>query len=144
MSNLYNQRLAQLKKELSTEIKKRKKNKKKFTDNQQIMINFINAVTNNAIFNINGTKIILRKGTSSGGFIHILEKHFCKNCPGEITLDDIINIDLIIQRGLKLNNIGVSNPNNIVLNYKRGNKEHNLILKEEKDNELVISFYSVD
>lgn len=40
-------------------------------------------------------------------------------------------------------NIGVSNPNNIVLNYKRGNKEHNLILEEEKDNELVISFYSI-
>lgn len=108
------------------------------------MINFINAVTKNAIFNINGTKIILRKGTSSGGFIHILEKHFCKNCPGEITLDDIINIDLVMQRGLKLNNIGVSNPNNIVLNYKHGNKEHNLILKEDKDNELVISFYSID
>ena len=81
MSNLYNQRLAQLKRELSDEIKKRKIKKKKFTANQQIMIDFINAVTNNAIFNINGTKIILRKGTSSGGFIHILEKHFCKNCP---------------------------------------------------------------
>ena len=49
-----------------------------------------------------------------------------------------------MQRGLKLINIGVSNPNNIVLNYKRGNKEHNLILKEEKNNELVISFYSID
>jgi hypothetical protein len=81
---------------------------------------------------------------SSFGFLHILEKHFCKNCPGEITLDDIINIDLVMQRGLKLINIGVSNPNNIVLNYKRGNKEHNLILKEEKNNELVISFYSID
>ena len=58
MSNLYNQRLAQLKRELSDEIKKRKIKKKKFTANQQIMIDFINAVTNNAIFNINGTKII--------------------------------------------------------------------------------------
>ena len=58
--------------------------------------------------------------------------------------DDIINIDLVMQRGLKLINIGVSNPNNIVLKYKRGNKEHNLILKEEKNNELVISFYSID
>lgn len=144
MSNLYNQRLARLKRELSEEIQKRKKKKKKFTPNQQIMIDFINAVTKNAIFTINETKIILRKGTSSGGFIHILEKHFCKNCPGEITLDDIINIDLVMQRGLKLNNIGVSNPNNIVLNYKHGNKEHNLILRQEKDNELVISFYSID
>ena len=144
MSNLYNQRLARLKRELSEEIQKRKKKKKKFTPNQQIMIDFINAVTKNAIFTINETKIILRKGTSSGGFIHILEKHFCKNCPGEITLDDIINIDLVMQRGLKLNNVGVSNPNNIVLNYKHGNKEHNLVLKQEKDNELIISFYSID
>lgn len=144
MSNLYNQRLAQLKRELSEEILKRRKRKKKFTPNQQIMINFINAVTVNATFYINETKIILRKGTSKGGFIHILEKHFCKNCPGEITLNDILNMDMVMQRGLRLNNIGVSNKDNIVLNYKNRDKEHNLILKPENDNELVVSFYSID
>lgn len=144
MSQLYQQRLAKLKRELSIEVTKRKKKKKKFTPNQQIMINFINNVTKNATFYIKDMKIILRKGHTGAGFQHILEKHYCYKCPGEITLNDILNMDLIIQRGLKLNSVGVTNPDNIVINYKNRDKEHNIILKSEKENELVVSFYSID
>jgi len=108
------------------------------------MIDFINNVTNKAVFMIKDMKVILRKGNSRGGFQHILEKHYCKNCPGEITLSDILNMDLVIQRGLKLNIVGISNPNNIVFNYKNNEKEHNVVLKPEINNELVISFYSID
>ena len=144
MSQLYEQRLAQLKRELSIEITKRKKKKKKFTPNQQIMIDFINNATNKAVFYIKDMKVILRKGNSYGGFQHILLRHYCGNCQGKITLDDILNMDLVIQRGLKLNIVGVSNPNNIVLNYKNKDKEHNIVLKPERNNELVISFYSID
>ncbi|WP_404317005.1 hypothetical protein [Malaciobacter canalis] len=144
MSQLYQQRLAKLKRELSIEVTKRKKKKKKFTPNQQIMINFINNVTKNATFYIKDMKIILRKGHSGAGFQHILEKHYCNECPGRITLSDILNMDLIIQRGLKLNSVGVTNPDNIVINYKNRGKEHNIILKSEKENELVVSFYSID
>lgn len=106
------------------------------------MINFINGVTKNATFDIKGMKIILRKGHFEGGFHHILEKHYCKSCPGEITMYDILNMDLVILKGIKLNNEGVSNPNNIVFNYKKGDNEHNVILKHENENELVVSFYS--
>ena len=80
MSALYQKRLADLKKELSKEKEKRKKTKKKFTQNQQIMIDFINSVTKNATFHINGVKITLKKGWGDGkgiegaGFQHILEK----------------------------------------------------------------------
>ena len=144
MSQLYQQRLAKLKRELSIEVTKRKKKKKKFTPNQQIMIDFINNVTKNATFYIKDMKIILRKGHSGAGFQHILEKHYCNECPGKITLSDILNMDLIIQRGLKLNSVGVTNPDNIVINYKNRDKEHNIILKSEKENELVVSFYSID
>ncbi|WP_321469294.1 hypothetical protein [Halarcobacter sp.] len=144
MSQLYQQRLAKLKRELSIEVTKRKKKKKKFTPNQQIMINFINNVTKNATFYIKDMKIILRKGHTGAGFQHILEKHYCNECPGRITLSDILNMDLIIQRGLKLNSVGVSNPDNIVINYKNRDKEHNIILKSENENELVVSFYSID
>ncbi|RXI37276.1 hypothetical protein CRV01_06245 [Arcobacter sp. CECT 8983] len=144
MSQLYQQRLAKLKRELSIEVTKRKKKKKKFTPNQQIMINFINNVTKNATFYIKDMKIILRKGHTGAGFQHILEKHYCNECPGRITLSDILNMDLIIQRGLKLNSVGVTNPDNIVINYKNRDKEHNIILKSENENELVVSFYSID
>ncbi|RXK11131.1 hypothetical protein [Halarcobacter bivalviorum] len=144
MSQLYQQRLAKLKRELSIEVTKRKKKKKKFTPNQEIMINFINNVTKNATFYIKDMKIILRKGHTGAGFQHILEKHYCNECPGRITLSDILNMDLIIQRGLKLNSVGVTNPDNIVINYKNRDKEHNIILKSENENELVVSFYSID
>ncbi len=144
MSQLYQQRLAKLKRELSIEVTKRKKKKKKFTPNQQIMINFINNVTKNATFYIKDMKIILRKGHTGAGFQHILEKHYCNECPGRITLSDILNMDLVIQRGLKLNSVGVTNPDNIVINYKNRDKEHNIILKSENENELVVSFYSID
>ncbi|AXH12016.1 hypothetical protein ABIV_1011 [Halarcobacter bivalviorum] len=141
---MYQQRLAKLKRELSIEVTKRKKKKKKFTPNQEIMINFINNVTKNATFYIKDMKIILRKGHTGAGFQHILEKHYCNECPGRITLSDILNMDLIIQRGLKLNSVGVTNPDNIVINYKNRDKEHNIILKSENENELVVSFYSID
>jgi hypothetical protein len=144
VSQLYQQRLAKLKRELSIEVTKRKKKKKKFTPNQLIMINFINNVTKNATFYIKDMKIILRKGHTGAGFQHILEKHYCNECPGRITLSDILNMDLIIQRGLKLNSVGVTNPDNIVINYKNRDKEHNIILKSENENELVVSFYSID
>jgi len=50
--SLYSEKLAHLKKEIACESLKRKKKKKKFTSNQKIMINFINGVTSEAIFNI--------------------------------------------------------------------------------------------
>ena len=142
--SLYSERLAHLKRELAEEIAKRRKKKKKFTSNQNIMINFINGVTVNAIFNLRGMNVTLKKGTADGGFRHILEKHYCKGCKGEISMLDILNMDLVIQRGLKLNNVGVSNGNNIVFNYKNRDSEHNVVLKEDRNKELVVSFYSID
>lgn len=150
MNALYQKRLADLKKELSKEKEKRKKTKKKFTKNQQIMIDFINNVTTNATFDIKGVKIILRKGWGDGkgvrgiGFQHILEKHYCKCCPGELTLSDILNMDLVAQKGIELNTIGVSNSNNKVLKLQDNRFNHKLILKQESENELVVSYYSVD
>ncbi len=149
MSSLYQQRLAKLKRELSEEIKRRKKKKKKFTANQQIMISFINNVTPNATFFIKDMRIVLRKGWGDGkgkkgaGFQHILEKHYCKGCSGEITLSDILNMDLVAQNGIELNKVGVSNAENKVLQYISSRFNHKLVLKRENNDELVITFYRV-
>ena len=142
--SIYSERLARLKRELSSEIKKRKTRKKKFKPNQLIMIDFINGVTDKAVFEIKSMTITLKKGNASIGFRHILERHFCKGCKGEVDMLDILNLDLIISRGLKLNTVGVSNSKNIVINYRNNNVEHNVILKKERNDELIVSFYSVD
>jgi len=142
--SLYANRLQRLRKELSEEIKHRKKRKKKFTNNQQIMIDFINGVTKKAIFIINSRKIILKRGNQKYGFQHILEKHYCLDCDGKITLRDILNIDLTILRGIVLNTEGVSNTNNIVFFYLKGAISYKLVMREEKNNEIVVSYYTVN
>ncbi len=149
MNSLYHQRLTRLKKELSEEVKKRKKKRKKFTANQLVMIDFINGVTPNATFFIKDMKIVLKKGWSDGksgkgaGFKHILEKHYCKGCDGELTLSDILNIDLVAQHGIELQKVGVSNPKNKVLHYISERFNHKLVLRRENENELVVTFYAL-
>ena len=58
--HIYFERLARLKKEISLIASKSKK--KKFKRNQKIMIDFINAVTSYAEFEVDSKKIFLRVG----------------------------------------------------------------------------------
>ncbi len=137
--SLYSERLAHLKKEISL-IKAKKS--KKFKKNQQIMINFINGVTSKAIFEIKGTKITLFLGDERKGFRHILEKHFCKGCEGEIEAMDILNLSDVFERGLQLANQGVSNSNLEVFMSLKDQKEHRLVLKKINDGSLVVTLYT--
>ena len=107
--SVYSERLAKLKKEIKAIESAR--TKKRWKANQKIVIDYINGVTKQAEFMINTQKIILRDGDSKKGFIHIIERHYCKGCPGELDAMDIINISEVISRGIKLNNIGISNKN---------------------------------
>ncbi len=106
------------------------------------MIDFINGVTNEAIFNIIDKNVILRKGNSTNGFVHILESHYGKGIKGEITMLDLLNFDLYLQRALKLN--GVTNKNNDVYQYIKGATNYKIILKKDNDKNLTVSFYKVD
>lgn len=141
--SLYTEQLAILKKNISVEVLKRKKRKKKFTQNQLIMINFINGVTNKAEFSIKNMNIILKKGDNKKGFMHIL-KHYCIGCKGEITTDDILNFDLYLLRAVKLNEEGVTNNNLDVYKYIKRLSQYKIILKKESENNFVVSFYAVD
>ena len=142
--SLYSEKLAHLKKEIACESLKRKKKKKKFTSNQKIMINFINGVTSEAIFNILNKSVILRKGDSNKGFVHIIENHYGKGSRGEINMLDLLNFDLYLQRALKLSSVGVSNPNLDVYQYIKGINNYKIILKKDSDKNLTVSFYKVD
>jgi hypothetical protein len=142
--SLYSERLAKLKKEIANLSIVRKKKKKKWTQNQQIMINFINGVTKEAVFDIFNMKVILKRGNEYKGFQHILIKHYCRNCPGELNTMDIINFDIYLQRAIKLNTVGVSNSKNIVFQYIKGTNQYKIVLKEIANNKFVVTFYSVD
>lgn len=102
------------------------------------MIDFINGVTKKAQFLINDKNLILLKGDEKSGFRHIIEKHFNKN---DLEAIDIINIADIFERGLKLNDEGVTNPDLIVYYSIKNQKEHKLVLREVKNNSWVITFY---
>ena len=142
--SLYSEKLAHLKKEIALESIKRKKKKKKFTSNQQIMIAFINGVTNEAIFNILDKNVILKKGDSNKGFVHIIESHYGKGNRGEITMFDLLNFDLYLQRALKLSSVGVSNINLDVYQYIKGINNYKIVLKKYDEKNLVVTFYKVD
>ena len=140
--SLYSERLAHLKKELSQEIAKRKKKKKKFTHNQQIMIDFINGAKKEARFIIKEMDVVLKKGDDKKGFIHILQEHYCKGCKGELTMLDLLNFDLYLSRAIKLNEDGVSNNSLDVYKYIKGLQQYKIVLKKEEES-LVVTFYSV-
>jgi hypothetical protein len=142
--SLYGQRLATLKHEISQEIKRRKKHKKKFTKNQLIMINFINGVTKDAVFIIKDMEVTIKKGDDKKGFKHILQKHYCKGCDGELTTRDILNFDLFLQRAIKLHSEGVTNTKLEVYQYIKGLENYKIVLKKERDNRFVVTYYSVD
>jgi len=141
--SLYSQRLNILTKELKI-LKDRQK--KRLKVNQQIMYNFITGVTKKAIFEIEskGITVSLQKGDSKKGFVHILEKYYCKDCPGEITTKDILNFSNIIESGIKLGSEGVTNKELIVFYHSKGIKKHKVVLKPLLNNNFVVTIYSIE
>lgn len=137
----YSEKLAHLKKEIAIETAKRRKKKKKFTQNQQIMISFIHGVTEKAIFSIKSMTVVLEKGDEKKGFIHILLTHY-QTRNGNLTMDDIINFDLYLERSIKLNEEGVSNKSLEAYQYFKGINQYKIVLKKISDY-LVVTFYSV-
>ncbi len=138
--SIYSERLATLKKEIKAI---RGKKSKKFKKDQQIMINFINGVTTHACFVVGTQTIILYKGDEKKGFQHILEKHFCKGCPGSLTAMEILNMTDIVKQGILLANQGVSNKELIVYQKIKGMNHYKLVLKPEKNGDFVVTMYSV-
>ncbi|MDY3203891.1 MAG: hypothetical protein RBR70_02305 [Arcobacter sp.] len=139
--SIYSERLAKLKKEIKAIESARKK--KRWKPNQKIVIDYINGVTKQAEFIINTQKVILKDGDNNKGFIHIIERHYCKGCPGELEAIDIINIYEVIERGIMLNNIGVSNKELKVFQLNKRGKVLKLILNPNSYGELVVTYYNV-
>jgi len=132
----YSEKLAQLKKEIVAIENARKK--KRWKPYQKIMINFINGLTKTAEFQINEMKVILYLGDEKKGFKHILLKHYHSN---DLTAIDIINIYEIAKRGIKLGSEGVSNDDLNVYMFLKNDNNFRLVLKPQKSNSWVVTFY---
>jgi len=139
--SIYSERLAKLKKEIKAIETARKK--KRWKPNQKIIIDYINGVTKQAEFIINTQKIILKDGDSNKGFIHIIERHYCKGCPGELEAIDIINISEVIQRGIILNDIGITNKKLKVFQLNKSGKILKLVLNPNSYGEFVVTYYNI-
>ena len=139
--SLYSEKLATLKREFK-QIKEFQKKPLKL--NQKIIYDFVNGVTKNAEFDLNSISIVLRKGDVNKGFMHILLKHYSTNCVGCITAKDILNMSIMIERGIKLNLVGVSNQNLVVYRHMKNGVNHNIVLKKEIYDKLVVTMYSLD
>ena len=138
--SIYSERLAKLKKEIKAIESARKK--KRWKPNQKIIIDYINGVTKQAEFIINTQKIILKDGDSNKGFIHIIERHYCRGCPGELDAIDIINLSEVISRGIKLNDIGISNKKLNVYQLNKNGKILKVVLNPNSFGELVVTYYN--
>jgi hypothetical protein len=136
--SLYWERLTRLRSEITIIKQKRKK---KFKKDQQIMIDFINGVTEYALFDVGDVKIYLRRGDEKKGFEHILLRHYCAGCPGELSTMDILNMIDVVKRGIKLATVGVSNDHLIVYKQIKGMDQLKLVLKPIGENKLVVTLY---
>ena len=132
----YSEKLAQLKKKIVAIENARKK--KRWKPYQKIMIDFINGLTKTAEFQINEMKMILYLGDEKKGFKHILLKHYRSN---DLTAIDIINIYEIAKRGIKLGTEGVSNDDLDVYIFLKNDNNFRLVLKPQKSNSWVVTFY---
>ena len=139
--SIYSEKVAKLKKEIKAIESARKK--KRWKPNQKIIIDYINGVTKQAEFIINTQKIILKDGDSNKGFIHIIERHYCRGCPGELDAIDIINLSEVISRGIKLNDIGISNKKLNVYQLNKNGKILKVVLNPNSFGELVVTYYNV-
>jgi len=137
--DLYFKRLTQLRHEIKYILLKRKKKPNK---EQKIMIDFINGKSKKAVYQFKDITIILFVGDEKKGLKHILLKHYCKGCDGELTATDIMNFIVTYKKGIKLAKEGVTNNSLTVYYYQKGPNTYKLVLKKKDKNSFVVTFYS--
>lgn len=133
--SLYSEKLAHLKKELAIIMSKKTK---KLNTTQKSIYMFIQGKSDRVIFTCKDKTIVLMSGDEKKGFRHILEKHYNQN---DLEAMDILNMMDICKRGIKLNEVGVSNTGLVVYMSMKDKKEHRLVLNEVEENYFVVTAY---
>lgn len=145
-NKIYFELLQKLQLELKNLKKIDEKNGKKFSSHQENIYKFILGKMTKAYFNINGTNISLGKGNKKEGLKHILLRHCCEGCEGQIRARDILNVGNIIKNGNSLSKIETSkytNKNNLTgFTQKKGDHYYKVILNDKGHINEIISTYS--
>jgi len=137
MNDIYFQRLQKLQKEFKG-IKSRLGSNRSFKPHQKAVYDFVMQSKKEIEFKINDYTVVLFKGNDGIGFKHILLRHYCSGCDGEITARDILNIGNVIK-----NDIILETYNNRIkfIQYKN-DKKYTVIAKRKDGNKLVFNFFS--
>jgi len=133
----YSKRLRKLQNEL-IEYKDTLPSGRALKPHQEAVFNFIMNPSVAVEFEINGYTIVLFKGNDGIGFRHILLRHFCSGCDGEITARDILNIGNVINNDVEVP--GKKGRINFIQN-KNGLK-YTVVLKVKEDGKLIFNFFS--
>jgi len=138
--SLYSEQLAHLKKEISIISNKKKhlKPSKRFKKHQKQMIDFIHSIIKSVEIEVNYKTIILEKGDSKKGFIHIIKKHYN---PNDLKTMDILNLPIIFKDAIEMVEKGVSNKYLNVYSRMKNQEEYKIITNEKKENKLVVTSY---
>ncbi|MFA5428191.1 MAG: hypothetical protein WC279_08285 [Sulfurimonas sp.] len=136
-SEIFNNRFQKLQQEF-LEIKKKQANKWKFKEHQQAIYDFVIHSRRFVEFEINGYVIVLKIGNDDFGFRHILLRHYCEGCDGELYAKDILNIGNVIKNDIEL----PSQKNRIKFIQNKGNIKYTVILTKESGKRLVFSYFS--
>jgi len=122
------------------------KKKNKLTSDQESVYKFIMGDTKKAQFTVKDINISFGKGNKREGLKHILLRHYCEGCDGEIRARDILNIGNIIKNGNPIATIETDsyNSNNGLTGYTQEKAGHiyKLIINEKGHISQIITTYS--
>ena len=131
------QRLQQLQKDFK-QIKSRLGSNRQFKPHQQAVYNFVMNPNKSVEFEINDYIVVLFKGNDGIGFRHILLRHYCSGCDGEITSRDILNIGNVIKNDITL----PAHKGRIKFIQTKNDKKYTVIVKPKSNNKLIFNFFS--
>jgi len=139
--SLYATKLAQLKKEFSEIQTKLRQKKKSFNENQQKVFDFVMGRRELIQFSINQQQYFIKKGNEYKGFMHILLRHYGKECEGRLSAINILNIATTIKMGSPYQS--EKNEYMSLSNAFNGTR-YIIVLSRDKNGHWVVTYYSVE
>lgn len=133
----YNKRFQKLQKEF-LDIKEKQGKKWTFKPHQQAVYDFVIHSKSFIEFSINDYTIVLRTGNDDFGFRHILLRHYCIGCPGELLTIDILNIGNVIKNDIELQ----GQKGRIQFIQNKGDIKYTVILTKENEKRLIFNYFS--
>jgi len=136
-AELYLKRFQNLQNEFKA-IKSKLPSGRTFKSHQQAVYDFVMQSKKSIEFEINDYIIVLFVGNDGIGFRHILLRHYCSGCNGEITARDILNIGNVIKNDIELE----AHKGRIRFIQSKNGKKYTVILKKKSENKLIFNFFS--